>query len=102
MIKGTEKEGEEDIPAFLKGAGLGATISALCYPLNLVKTHMQLAEKQGKEFQQIKVVAREIYLKFDGRCSRMYYGVAWSAARGSISWGIINFVYHKIKTSDFL
>ena len=81
---------------FLTGSVVGATVSTLFYPMNVIKTHMQL--KVGGSFLRFTDVLTKV-LKERG-FKGMWQGVHINYSRSFISWGIINATYEIV--SDLL
>lgn len=79
------------IEDFVSGAVLGATISTLAYPLNVVKSNMQ--KRLGDEYKSIGYMFREVYKKRGSSLRKMYFGVSLNYSRSLLSWGIINASY---------
>ncbi|CAG0918588.1 unnamed protein product [Notodromas monacha] len=77
---------------FLNGAVIGAFISTLFYPVNVVKTRIQA--RVGGRFRGIVETFVEIYRE---RGVKMYYGVHLNYTRALVSWGIINASYEVFK-----
>ncbi|XP_033117412.1 solute carrier family 25 member 51-like [Anneissia japonica] len=80
---------------FLSGAVLGATISTVWYPINVVKTRMMV--KVGGEFVSFRQTFWNIYYERGKRMHRLFYGVHLNFSRALISWGIINASYELLK-----
>ncbi|XP_002733379.1 mitochondrial nicotinamide adenine dinucleotide transporter SLC25A51-like [Saccoglossus kowalevskii] len=84
---------------FISGAMLGAFISTVFYPVNVVKTRMQvqLGGPHETTWHTFKIIWRE------RGCSvtRMFYGVQLNFTRSLVSWGIINASYELIKKCFF-
>lgn len=76
---------------FVSGAVLGASISTLAYPLNVVKSNMQ--KRLGEEYRSIFDTFREVYNTRDRSVRKIYFGVSLNFTRALISWGIINASY---------
>ena len=81
--------------AFISGAGLGAMLSTLFFPLNVVKTRMQ-AVVEGP-FLGMKTTGRIILRERQGKWRKVYRGVHINYTRSFISWGIINAMYEFLK-----
>ncbi|KAJ9582551.1 hypothetical protein L9F63_003109 [Diploptera punctata] len=79
---------------FMSGAIIGAFISTVFYPLNVVKVHVQ--NKIGGEFQGVISVLVELYKTRGLR--DMYKGVHMNYTRSFISWGVINAAYEFLKS----
>ena len=77
---------------FLTGAVIGAGVSTLFYPVNVVKTHMQL--KVGGSFLKFHSVIYRI-LKERG-VRGLWHGVHINYSRSFISWGVINSTYELV------
>jgi hypothetical protein len=71
---------------FLSGGVLGASISTLFYPVNVVKSVMQLdfGTRHRGFLETFTAVYQERGL------NGLYYGVAGNAARSLLAWGILN------------
>lgn len=76
---------------FVSGAVLGASISTLAYPLNVVKSNMQ--KRLGNEYKSILFTFKEVYNKRGRSMRRIYFGVSLNFSRALVSWGIINAAY---------
>lgn len=79
---------------FVSGAVLGASISTVCYPLNVVKTRMQ--SKMGGEFIGIIDTYNTIFNERNRLWRKMFRGVQLNFSRSLLSWGIINASYELI------
>lgn len=82
---------------FLTGALIGAFISTVFYPLNVVKVHLQSA--LGGKFQNFTSVLVDLYKARGLR--NMYRGVHMNYTRSFISWGVINAAYEFLKKYVF-
>lgn len=80
---------------FLSGALIGAFISTVFYPLNVVKTHMQT--RLGGPFLTLREVFSEVYHERGGSWRKMYRGVHVNYTRALITWGVINVSYEALK-----
>lgn len=76
---------------FACGALVGAFISTVFYPLNIVKTHMQC--HLGGPFHSVWATTRVVYEERHRSIRKMFYGVHVNYTRALISWGIINASY---------
>merc|ERR1740128_17030 len=76
---------------FCCGAMVGAIISTIFYPINIVKTHMQC--KIGGPFNSLSKTMQIVYVERDRSLRKMFYGVHVNYTRALISWGIINASY---------
>ena len=80
---------------FISGAALGAVLSTIWYPLNVVKTRMQV--KTGGEFTGTWKTFWLIYEERGRRWPKMFRGVQLNFSRALLSWGIINASYEFFK-----
>ena len=85
------------VNAFVSGAGLGAFLSSVFFPLNVVKTRMQ-AVVEGPH-AGIFSTARVIFDERNRRWRKMYRGIHINYTRSFLSWGIINAVYEFMKNN---
>lgn len=74
---------------FVTGALLGAFISTLFYPVNVVRTKMQTVDI-GSKFLNIGEAMRIVYHERNRSWRKIYRGVHINYTRALISWGIIN------------
>lgn len=95
VIPSTSWGGYKVFKEFLTGAFIGALNSALFYPCNVLKVHMQ--SNLGGPFQNIKEAAIEIYRDRGYRISYFYRGVHMNYTRSFISWGVVNVAYENLK-----
>lgn len=80
---------------FASGAVLGAFTSTVMYPLNTVKTHMQI--NLGKPFVGIYYTFVLVVRSRGGDYKKLFRGVHLNCTRALISWGIINMSYEFLK-----
>ena len=83
--------------SFISGAGLGAFLSTLFFPLNVVKNHMMT--QIGGEYKGIRRTFKIVFEERNRRWKKMFRGVHVNYTRSFISWGIINMAYdflHKL------
>lgn len=80
---------------FVSGAVIGASISTIFYPLNVIKVSMQSNMGHGK--QSMWKTCKKIYK--ERGCSIVYFyrGCWFNTARSFISWGIMNVAYENLK-----
>lgn len=81
----------ETLNAFISGAGLGAMLSTMFFPLNVIKSRMQ--SRLGGHFPGIIETFYLIYAERQGKWRKMFRGVHINYTRSFISWGIINATY---------
>lgn len=79
------------ISDFVSGAVLGATISTVYYPLNVVKTRMQV--RMGGDFVGMTDTYNTIFTERGRSWRKMFRGVHLNFTRSLLSWGIINASY---------
>lgn len=95
VIPTTSWKGYNIFKEFLTGAFIGALNSALFYPCNVLKVHMQ--SNLGGPFQSIKDAAVEIYRERGNKVSYFYRGVHMNYTRSFVSWGVVNVAYENLK-----
>ncbi|XP_074656325.1 mitochondrial nicotinamide adenine dinucleotide transporter SLC25A51-like [Tubulanus polymorphus] len=83
------------IADFVSGAVLGAIISTVFFPINVIKTRMQSVV--GSEFLTTRRVFAIIFHERHCSWRRMFYGVHVNYSRSLVSWGIINAAYEMLK-----
>lgn len=88
--------GDSLLKNFVVGAFIGGFTSTIFYPVNVIKIHMQ--SKVGGKFENVFVVAREIYTSRDCSIRSFYKGVHLNYMRSFISWGVINAAYDFLKS----
>jgi hypothetical protein len=76
---------------FVSGAILGASISTLFFPVNVVKHRMQ--STIGTPFQSPLAVFRIVWKERQGSIKELFRGVHLNYTRSLIAWGITNSVY---------
>ncbi|XP_065898190.1 mitochondrial nicotinamide adenine dinucleotide transporter SLC25A51-like [Dysidea avara] len=79
---------------FVSGAVLGALLSTLFYPLNVVKTRMQV--KVGGSHLAIWPTFLVIYKERGYSWRKIFRGVHVNYSRSVLSWGIINAIYEAL------
>lgn len=91
----SEGEFGETCSAFISGAGLGAALSTMFFPLNVIKTQMQA--RIGGPFLTIREALHETLVERNYRWRKLFRGVHINYTRSFMSWGIINAVYEFLK-----
>jgi hypothetical protein len=76
---------------FISGAILGASISTLFFPVNVVKHRLQ--SKLGTPFQSPLSVLRIVWRERNRSLRELYRGVHMNFTRSLLAWGITNSVY---------
>ncbi|XP_032810974.1 mitochondrial nicotinamide adenine dinucleotide transporter SLC25A51 isoform X1 [Petromyzon marinus] len=79
---------------FACGGFLGALLSTLFYPLNVVKVRMQ--SRVGGDFLGFAQALAIVWQERDRRVSRLFRGVHVNYQRSILSWGIINATYELV------
>ncbi|KAK8730283.1 hypothetical protein OTU49_008193 [Cherax quadricarinatus] len=82
------------ITDFVSGAFLGAFISTVMYPINVIKAHQQC--QVGGPFQTMRGTFWHIYHARGSRFSRLFSGAHVNYTRALVSWGIINASYEML------
>ncbi|CAF0860766.1 unnamed protein product [Didymodactylos carnosus] len=76
---------------FISGGLLGALLSTLTYPINLIKNNIQ-SELGGRKIYAYQML-RSVYDARGQSIKEFYRGAKWNFVRSLISWGIINTSY---------
>lgn len=84
---------------FISGAVIGAFLSSLFYPANVVKVAMQ--NTMGGPNLSISETFRNVYRERGSKIRNVYKGVSINCSRAFLSWGIINVSYEGIKRLFF-
>ncbi|GIY11603.1 mitochondrial nicotinamide adenine dinucleotide transporter SLC25A51 [Caerostris darwini] len=87
-IKSTDSVLQEFVKDFISGAFVGAFTSTVFYPVNVVKTKMQV--NCGTPFVSLSEAFKQTYIERDRSIRKLYYGVHVNYTRSFLSWGIIN------------
>lgn len=90
-----EKAVYQGLQNFLAGASIGAFLSTLFYPLNVIKIAMQceLGGPHRTIVYEFKYILRKRGLKF----TNFYHGALLNISRAFLSWGIINASYEVLR-----
>lgn len=80
---------------FLSGATIGVCISAIFYPLNVVKVHMQ--EQLGGKTRKTWAVLASVYRERGCKLKHIYRGLGTNSTRAFCSWGVICAAYEQLK-----
>ncbi|XP_053601215.1 mitochondrial nicotinamide adenine dinucleotide transporter SLC25A51 [Plodia interpunctella] len=81
----------QSIQHFLAGACIGASLSTLFYPLNVVKIAMQC--ELGGPHRTVVYGFRYVLGQRDWKFTNFYHGALLNISRAFLSWGIINASY---------
>ena len=85
----------ESLNAFISGAGLGAALSTIFFPLNVVKSRMQT--RLGGRFVGMRETFDVVFEERRRQWRKIFRGVHVNYTRAFISWGIINACYELLK-----
>lgn len=91
----TESSVIDSLEDFASGGILGATISTLFYPLNVIKTRMQV--QIGGEFPTMHAVFWQLYRERNSSVLSLLRGADTNVVRCLISWGLINATYELLE-----
>ncbi|XP_050083706.1 mitochondrial nicotinamide adenine dinucleotide transporter SLC25A51 [Anopheles aquasalis] len=80
---------------FVAGACIGAFISTVFYPLNVLKVTMQC--RVGGPYDNMWTAMQQVYISRDRKLRNVYKGVSMNASRAFLSWGIMNTAYEQLK-----
>ncbi|XP_059174395.1 mitochondrial nicotinamide adenine dinucleotide transporter SLC25A51-like [Physella acuta] len=95
LLTGTERM----VKDFICGACLGAVISTVFFPLNVLKAKAQC--KLGGDFDGVWNLFKVLLAERNGSIKAIFKGVHLNYMRSFISWGIINASYEFLMTSFF-
>ncbi|GBM19750.1 Solute carrier family 25 member 51 [Araneus ventricosus] len=84
---------------FFSGAFVGALTSTVFYPVNVVKTKMQVC--YGTPYISLIEAFKQTYIERDRSIRKLYFGVHVNYTRAFISWGIINASHQLLKKMFF-
>ena len=94
-IKGILPEANTDlghaVNDFVSGAVLGAALSTLFYPVNVMKNQMQ--KQLGGDFISFWATCHVVFESRGRSVRRLFYGLTLNYTRALLSWGIINCTY---------
>ena len=82
---------QHSIYDFLSGGLLGALLSTLTYPINVLKNIQQ--SELGGQYQRPWRILRSVYEQRGHSIREFYIGAKWNFLRSLVSWGIINSTY---------
>ncbi|KAK7049461.1 hypothetical protein SK128_027924 [Halocaridina rubra] len=106
LFFGLRKEIKDRLPApgdawwghilmdFVSGAFLGAFISTVMYPVNVIKAHQQT--QVGGPFLTMRETFRDVYHARGSSLRRLFSGAHVNYSRALVSWGIINASYEML------
>lgn len=90
-----EKALYQSLQNFIAGASIGAFLSTLFYPLNVIKINMQC--ELGGPHRTITYEFSYIFRKRGFRLANFYHGALLNISRAFFSWGIINASYEVLR-----
>ena len=91
----TENKYQNVTVDFVSGAFLGAFISTVFFPINVVKTRMQ--SQVGGDFISFRTAFWNVFEERNRSWSKMFRGVHINYTRSLLSWGIVNASYELLK-----
>ncbi|XP_075147057.1 mitochondrial nicotinamide adenine dinucleotide transporter SLC25A51 [Haematobia irritans] len=80
---------------FMSGAIIGASVSTLFYPLNVIKVAMQ--SDMGHPSESMTQSLLKIYRERGNSVAHFYRGCGFNTARSFVSWGVMNAAYENLK-----
>lgn len=80
---------------FFSGAVIGAFVSSIFYPLNVIKVVIQA--KVGGPNEGMLVVLRHIHIERGRSVRNVYKGLSMNCVRAFFSWGIMNAAYENLR-----
>jgi Mitochondrial carrier protein len=80
---------------FISGAVLGASISTLFFPLNVIKQRIQ--SRLGGAFESPRRVLAELWRQRNKSLAKLYRGVHLNFTRSLLTWGITNTIYELLR-----
>lgn len=80
---------------FFSGAVIGAFVSSIFYPLNVIKVVIQ--SKVGGPNENMIAVLKHIYNERGRSVKNVYRGLNMNCVRAAFSWGIMNAAYENLK-----
>ncbi|XP_022655775.1 solute carrier family 25 member 51-like isoform X3 [Varroa jacobsoni] len=92
-LKGLQPE--QMLADFVSGALVGAFVSTLFYPINVVKIRMQV--EYGTPHLSMLSALKSAFESRDRRIHKLFYGVHLNYSRALLSWGITNAAYEFFK-----
>jgi len=90
-----ESTASEFVENFICGGILGAFISTIFFPMNVVKVRMQ--SQVGGKFESFFTASSVIYNERNRSIALMFRGVHFNCIRSILSWGVINASYELLK-----
>ena len=84
-----------NVHQFVWGAVIGAFVSSIFYPLNVIKVVIQA--KVGGPNENMFTVLRYIYNERGRSVKNVYKGLNMNCVRAFFSWGIMNAAYENLK-----
>lgn len=84
-----------NLQQFFSGAVIGAFVSSIFYPLNVIKVVIQA--KVGGPNEGMLIVLRQIYIDRGRSIKNVYKGLNMNCVRAFFSWGIVNAAYENLR-----
>lgn len=91
LLPNASTDFEHSIYDFLSGGLLGAILSTLTYPINVLK-NIEQSELGGQNNRPMTIL-RSVYERRGYSIREFYLGSKWNFVRSLVSWGIINSTY---------
>ncbi|XP_041974335.1 mitochondrial nicotinamide adenine dinucleotide transporter SLC25A51 [Aricia agestis] len=85
----------ESLQNFISGASIGALLSTLFYPLNVIKIGMQC--EVGGPHRTVLYEFNYIMRKRGSKFGNFYHGALLNISRAFLSWGIVNASYEILR-----
>lgn len=85
----------KNLHQFFSGAVIGAFVSSIFYPLNVIKVVIQA--KVGGPNEGMLIVLRQIYIDRGRSIRNVYKGLNMNCVRAFFSWGIMNAAYENLR-----
>lgn len=95
ILPNSKSRWQETLQQFISGACIGAFLSSLFYPLNVVK--VTIHSNIGGVYKNPLDVLISIYKERGGKIRYLYHGVHTNCTRAFLSWGVMNAAYENLK-----
>uniref|UniRef100_A0AC35FJ70 Mitochondrial carrier protein n=1 Tax=Panagrolaimus sp. PS1159 TaxID=55785 RepID=A0AC35FJ70_9BILA len=80
---------------FVSGSVLGASLSTLFFPVNVVKTKIQA--DMGKKYDHFFKVLKDVWIERDYSLKEVYRGAQLNFIRSLLAWGITNATFEYMR-----
>jgi len=95
MMPPAKSTAADVVENFICGGILGAAISTIFFPTNVVKVRMQ--SRVGGKFESFFAALSVVYNERNRSVALMFRGVHFNCIRSLLSWGVINAAYELLK-----